>query len=61
MYRLLSIFITSKRLEKGKKYNPDNLLKNKEIKVKTAECFISMVEHKESIFCKIKNWFKRTF
>lgn len=43
------------------KYNPDNLFKNRETKVETAENTVSMVEYKESIFTKIKNWIKRTF
>lgn len=48
--------------ELREKYNPDNIFKNKETivkKVKKAENFIDMVEYKESIFTKIKNWFKR--
>lgn len=40
------------------KYNPDKLFKNKETRVENS---VSMVEYKESIFTKIKNWFKRTF
>lgn len=43
------------------KYNPDNLFKSKEAKIETAENSVSMVEYKESIFTRIKNWFKRTF
>ena len=43
------------------KYNPDNLFKNKETKVETIENSVAMVEYKESIFTKIKDWFKRTF
>lgn len=43
------------------KYNPDNLFKNKATKVETEENSVAMVEYKESIFTKIKNWFKRTF
>jgi len=43
------------------KYNPDNLFKNKETKVETVENSVAMIEYKESIFTKIKNWFKRTF
>lgn len=45
----------------SKKYNPDNLFKNKKPKVETIENLVAMVEYKESIFTKIKNWFKRTF
>ena len=44
--------------ELREKYNPDTLFKNK---VETLENSIAMVEHKKSIFTKIKNWFKRTF
>lgn len=43
------------------KYNTNNLFKNNETKVETIENFVAMVEYKESIFTKIKNWFKRTF
>ena len=44
--------------EKREKYNPDDLFKNKNLKLEKT---IAMVEYKESIFTKIKNWFKRTF
>ena len=44
--------------ELREKYNTDTLFKNK---VETLENSIAMVEHKKSIFTKIKNWFKRTF
>lgn len=43
------------------KYNPDNLFKNKVAKVETIQNSVAMVEYKESIFTKIKNWFKRNF
>lgn len=43
------------------KYNPDNLFKNKVPKAEIIENSVAMVEYKESIFTKIKNWFKRTF
>ena len=43
------------------KYNPDNLFKNKATKVEKIENSVAMVEYKESIFIKIKNWFKRIF
>ena len=43
------------------KYNPDNLFKNKQSKVETVENSVAMIEYKESIFTKIKNWFKRTY
>ena len=44
-----------------KKYNPDNIFKNKESKVEKVENTITLAEYKKSIFAKIKNWFKRTF
>lgn len=47
--------------ELREKYNPDNLFKNKETKIETTNNSIAMVEYKESIFIKIKNWFKRIF
>lgn len=43
------------------KYNPNNLFKNKETKIEAVENSVSMVKYKESIFTRIKNWFKRTF
>ena len=42
-------------------YNPDNLFKNKATKIDTVENSVAMVKYKESLFAKIKNWFKRTF
>lgn len=47
--------------ELRKKYNPDNLFENKVSKVETVENSVAMVEYKESILTKIKNWFKRNF
>ena len=47
--------------ELSEKYNPDNLFKNKQSKVETVENSVAMIEYKESIFTKIKKWFKRTF
>ena len=47
--------------ELREKYNSDNLFKNKRTKVETVENSVAMVEYKESIFTKIKNWFKRNF
>ena len=46
------------------KYNPDNLFKNKEektIDIQNEEISSkkAMVEYKESVFTRIKNWFKR--
>ena len=46
--------------ELRERYNPDNLFVNKETKVETIEKSVAMVKYKESIFIKIKNWFKRT-
>lgn len=43
------------------KYNPDNIFKDKVAKAKPVENSIAIVEYKESIFTKIKNWFKRIF
>lgn len=47
--------------EKVEKYNPNNIFKENLTKVESTENSISMAEYKESIFTKIKNWFKRTF
>ena len=55
-----SIYISEQK-ELSEKYNPDNLFKNKESKVETVENSFNMVKYKESIFTKIKNWFKRNF
>ena len=46
---------------KQKQYNVDNIFKNKERKVETVENSVSTIEYKESIFSKIKKWFKQTF
>lgn len=46
---------------KKQKYNTDVLFTNKETKTSISENSVSMVEYKESILTKIKNWFKRTF
>ena len=49
--------------EMREKYNPDNVFKNKETKVEKlseTEKTTKITEYKESIFTKIKNWFKRT-
>ena len=43
------------------KYNPDNLFKDKTTKIELVGNSIAMVEYKESIFTKIKNWFKLIF
>lgn len=47
--------------KKMEKYNPDNLFKNKVLKVEKVQNSNAMVEYKESIFTKIISWFKRTF
>ena len=47
------------------KYSYDNLFKNKQPKVIESTSnepkHTEMIEYKESIFTRIKNWFKRTF
>lgn len=43
------------------KYNPDNIFKNKTTKFEPVENSVAMVESKESILKKFKNWLKRTF
>lgn len=54
-----------KRIEKEKteKYDIEKIFKerkkNKEVELATEE--IAMIEYKEPIFTKIKNWFKRIF
>lgn len=45
---------------KQKQYNVDNIFKNKERKVEIVENSVSTIEYKESIFSKIKKWFKQT-
>ena len=48
--------------ELRKRYNPDNIFKNKTSNtIETVENSAAMVEYKESFFTKIKNWFKRIF
>ena len=47
--------------EKQARYNPNDIFRNKTIKVEKTENSVAMVGYKESIFIKIKNWFKRTF
>ncbi len=47
--------------KKQEQYAIDNIFRKKETKVETVENTVAMVEYKESIFTKIKNWFKRTF
>lgn len=43
------------------KYSYENLFKNRKNEVETMENSVAIVEYKESIFAKIKKWFKRTF
>ncbi len=54
-----------KRIEKEKaeKYDIDKLFKerNKHKEIESTAEKTAMIEYKESIFTKIKNWFKRTF
>ena len=51
--------------ELQQKYNADNLFKNKNVEhissIGDTGDNISIIEYKESIFTKIKNWFKRSF
>lgn len=44
--------------ELSKKYGVDDLFKNKETSIENP---VAMVEYKESIFVKIKNWLKLLF
>ena len=46
---------------KQKQYDVNNIFKNKERKVEIVENSVSTIEYKESIFSKIKKWFKQTF
>lgn len=43
------------------KYNPDSIFKDRERKAEAVENSNAMIEYKETIFIKIKNWFKRSF
>lgn len=43
------------------KYNPDSIFKDRERKAEAFENSNAMIEYKETIFIKIKNWFKRNF
>lgn len=47
--------------ELREKYNSDNIFKNKKTKEEKLEKTVAMEEYRESIFTKIKNWFKRVF
>lgn len=55
-----------KQMEEAKReiYNPDNVFKNKKknTNIKTEEeKVVALMEYKDSIFIKIKNWFKHIF
>lgn len=43
------------------KYNPDSIFKDREREAEAVENSNAMIEYKETIFIKIKNWFKRSF
>ena len=43
------------------KYNPDSIFKDREREAEAVENSNAMIEYKETIFIKIKNWFKRNF
>ena len=43
------------------KYNSDSIFKDRERKAEAVENSNAMIEYKETIFIKIKNWFKRSF
>ena len=52
--------------EKRRKYNPENIFKNQTITTAPIQnepvvTETAMIEYKETVFDKIKNWFKRTF
>ena len=47
--------------EKAEKYDIEKIFKERNKKVEVATEEIAMINYKESIFTKIKNWFKRTF
>lgn len=47
--------------ELSEKYNSENLFKNKTIETEKIETSELMVEYKDTIFTKIKNWFKGLF
>ena len=61
IHKMEKIELIQEEKKTREKYNPDNLFKNKATKVETIENAVAMIEYKESIFTKIKNWFKRTF
>lgn len=45
--------------ELRKKYNPNNLFKDRKIRVEAVEDSVAMVEYKESFLVKIRNCLKR--
>ena len=47
--------------ELREKFNPNNLFKNREYKLRKIEDSVDMLEYKKSFFKKIRNWFKRNF
>lgn len=58
------ILFQRKQEELQKKYNSDDMFKNKDNKlesIKVTENKTNITEYKESIFTKIKNWIKRNF
>lgn len=61
IYKTENLELSQEEKRIREKYNPDNMFKNKATKVEPVENSAVMVEYKESIFTKIKNWFKRTF
>ena len=61
IYKMENFELLQEEKRIREKYNPDNLFKNRDNKVEPVEKSVAMVEYKESIFTKIKNWFKRTF
>ena len=58
------ILFQRKQEELQKKYNSDDMFKNKDNKlesIKVTENKTNITEYKESIFTKTKNWIKRNF
>ena len=61
IYKIENFELLQEEKRIREKYNPDNIFKNKTTKFGTVENSAAIVEYKESIFIKIKNWVKRTF
>ena len=62
--QLLNVFKKNdeeKEKQLREKYNPDNLFKNRVTKEDKIDNSVALVEYKESIFSKIKNWIKQLF